>query len=325
VIRLRISVALLRTALVSAALLMASCRESSTREDTNDELAPGATIDLGSAEAQENLVEGFFAPERSGRRNASWSDGSSSRLTFRLKPEPSPYVLAFLAEPYVNILPFSIAVALNGKSLGNAEMKPGWQGYRLPIDPSVLRAGDNKLALNYSRTARPADVEPQSPDVREISVRIDQVQLQPISNRVQLTFHMRDAFSRSAMGEGWAVDENDRFAGIWTVGRRAVVRADLTKSTATSYALSLTAQAQAGIAEQAVHILVNGADLGTLKFQSVRSTRSLTLTAAAVREQNEIAFVFDELKAPSEINPKSSDSRLLGLRVLSLELVPALP
>lgn len=287
-----------------------------------DDLTPSATVDLGAEEVHDKLVDGFFSPERVGRRNVSWSEGKSSSVSFRLKASSQPYVLAFLAEPYANVLPLEIALSLNGTALGDTVIKPGWQAYRVPIAANLLRVGSNKLALTYSRTARPADVEPDSPDVREISVRFDQLQLLPLSDHVQLSFDMRDAFSRSAMTEGWGVDENDRFAGIWTVGPRAVVRADLTKSTAATYSLRLTAQARSDIAEQEVRVVLNGADLGVFRFQGKRATHELKVPAASVREQNEIALAFEGLKAPSELNPKTSDTRLLGLRVLSLELVP---
>lgn len=284
-------------------------------------LPPTALIDLGASEIQEHL-EGFFSPERVGRRNPAWSQGRTSLLSFELKPEPHPYVIALLLEPYVGAQPLSIRLSLNDRSLGEVEILPGWRAYQRRVDASSLRAGANKLALDYSKTARPADVESGSPDVREIAVRIDQVRLQPISDRMQLAFEMTNAFSRAAMIDGWGIDENDRYAGVWTLGPRALLSVPLARFAAQDYALELTAQAQAGLTEQTVGVRLNGSELGTLKFDSRRSTQRLKVAKSVLAYDNVIELVFDELKTPSEINAQSSDRRLLGLRVLGLDLAP---
>jgi hypothetical protein len=315
--------------LLSVLLMVASCRDDAalTRDEAITSPQPSAAlIDLGSDEAHDQLIEGFFPPERVGRRNAPWSDGKSSVLSFGLTVEPRPYVLAFLAEPYFMIQPLRVSLSLNGKPVGDSEVNAGWNAYSLLVDPGLARNGDNRLAFHYSRTARPSDLDPTSPDTREISVRIDQVQFQPIGERVELSFRMNNALSRAAMGAGWAIDPNDRFAGVWTLGPRALVSVRLaTPAVSAAYTLQLTAHCQNGIAEQPVNVALNGSELGRLAYTTKRSTQSLAVPASSLREENEIVLAFDGLKTPAEINPKSNDVRPLGLRVLTLVLAPAVP
>lgn len=307
---------------LAALLYLSSCKEGSAPEELDTEPAPpAAVLDLGAQEVQEHL-EGFFAPERVGRRNPAWSQGRTSLLSFELKPEPRPYLLTLLLEPYVGAQPLTIELSLNDRALGELEILPGWRAYQRRVDASLLRAGANKLVLGYSKTARPADVEANSPDVREIAVRVDQVQLQPISDRMQLALEMKSAFSRAAMSDGWGVDENDRYAGVWTLGTRALLNVPLSGFAAPSYALELTAQAQPGLSGQSVRVRLNGTELGSLRFDGKRSTQRLAVSKSALAYDNVIELVFDELTSPSDINPQSNDRRLLGLRVLRLDLAP---
>jgi hypothetical protein len=313
------------------ALLLSGCEDkrlskgkpAATNVLSTQKLLSGAVIDLGSEESLTHVSEGFSPPEPVGLRKASWSEGASSTLTFALKVEAKSYLLSFLAEPYFGIQSVSVKPTLNGKQLPETMLAPGWRGYSVAIAPGTVVDGENELRLIYSKTARPADVESDSSDVRELSVRFDQVQVQPITERARMSFELRNAATRAAMGEGWAIDPADRYAGTWAMSPRATVTVYLAKSAAPTYNIELTAHSLNGVTEQTVHVHLNGAEVGKLTFAPKRSRGRIQVPSATLRDQNELSLVCENAKTPAEIDPKSKDTRHLCVRALKLEVLPA--
>lgn len=284
--------------------------------------ATGAVVDLGADDERGEHITGFHDPEPVERRKASWSDGDSSEIVFSLKETPKRHLLALLAEPYFAIQPVSIRANLNGRELGTIHLDAGWKGYVLVVEPGVAREGDNALTLHYSKTGRPSVIEASSTDTREISVRLDEIQVQPIVERVRLVFDMHNARLRAALAEGWAVDASDPSPGLWSVGPRASLVLYLEPQAGKDYWLELTGHSQGDVPEQTVMVQMNGTALGALTFAPRKSARGLIVPAAVVRERNEIVLEIRDPKSPASIDPRSSDQRLLGLRALKIELLP---
>jgi hypothetical protein len=286
------------------------------------ELAPGVVIDLGTEDGPAHLTEGFSAPERIGSRRASWSEGETSSVAFSVRGDAPEYLLAFLAEPYHVLGDVSMGVSLNRRSVVDTIVTRGWRAYSLVVSGNLLAQGRNELLFHYTKTGRPSDFDPRSNDVRELSVRFDQIQVQPITSEAQLSFGSRNAVALAALGDGWARDPNDRGTGTWTVANRAVVTVHIARSAAPMYRVSLAARTPRGVAEQPVAISLNGETLGQLAFHEKKSTLSLDVPAQRLKGENEIALDFAQLKSPAELDPSSKDTRLLGLRVFELDVSP---
>jgi hypothetical protein len=284
-------------------------------------LPESAVFDLGDDGEQATLTDGFSLPEQVGSRRASWSEGSRSALMFSVQGDAKEHLLALTAEPYFPISPVSVKVAINDQPAGELDLASGWNAYKLKLGAGLIRNGDNSLTLSYSKTARPSDIEPNSADIRELSVRFAQIQIQPILNRVNLVFDSKNALTSALMLEGWAKDPKDRAPGVWTVGNRARLSLPLTKLEALSYRIALTARAMAGIPAQGVSLQLNQRPIGELEFSGRKTTHEIELPEGVLEEENELVLEFAKVSAPAEIDPKSTDTRLLGLRVLKLEIL----
>jgi hypothetical protein len=300
--------------------------EPATPAPAPAEYPASARIDLGSDEGPRQLVEGFSLPERVGARLASWSEGELSTVTMNLRGGAGDYLVAFLAEPYHRLGTVGVSLALNGRPLGEAQLADGWRAYQLPVSGDRVVAGRNALSFQYSKTGRPSDFDPKSSDVRSLSVRFDQIELAPITERAQLAFGSKNAIALSALGDGWARDPSDRGTGTWTIAKRAQLTFHLlvsgTQLGDNGYRLTLTARAPQGVAERNVQLTLNGAPLGSLRFAATKTTASLDVPAERVSAKNELWLEFERLASPAQLDAESKDKRLLGLRVFELDVAP---
>jgi hypothetical protein len=284
-----------------------------------------AVVDLGSDDGPRQLVEGFSLPERVGARLASWSEGELSTVAMNLRGGAGDYRVAFLAEPYHRLGTVGVSLALNGRPLGEAELTKGWRAYQLPVSGDRVVAGRNVLSFQYSKTGRPSDFEPQSTDVRSLSVRFDQIELAPISERARLAFGSKNALALAALGDGWARDPSDRGTGTWTIAKRAQLTFHLVApgtEPGPGYRLTLTARAPQGVLERKVVLTLNGAPLGSLVFAATKTAASLDVPAERLRAENELWLEFDRLESPAQLDAESKDKRPLGLRVFGLDIGP---
>lgn len=285
-----------------------------------------AAIDLGSDDGPRQLVEGFSLPERVGARFASWSEGEMSTVTVNLRGGAGDYLVAFLAEPYHRLGTVDVTLALNGRPLGDAQLAKGWRAHQLHVSGDRVVVGRNALSFQYSKTGRPSDFEPQSTDVRSLSVRFDRIEIAPITERAQLSFASKNALALAALGDGWARDPSDRGTGTWTIAKRAQLTFHLVAPSAqpgsSSYRLALTARAPNGVAERNVRLTLNGAPLGSLGFPATKTTASLDVPAERLSAKNELWLEFERLESPAQLDAESKDKRLLGLRVFNLDVVP---
>jgi hypothetical protein len=162
--------------------------------------------------------------------------------------------------------------------------------------------------------------------VRSLSVRFDQIQLAPITERAQLAFASKNALALAALGDGWARDPSDRGTGTWTIANRAQITFHIvapgTTPGASSYRLALTARAPQGVAERNVKLTLNGAPLGASVFGPTKATNSFDVPAARLAAKNELWLEFAQLASPAQLDAESKDKRLLGLRVFELDVAP---
>ena len=286
------------------------------------ELPPGIVIDMGTEDATSHAVVGFSLPESTGTRSATWSEGELSTLAFHLKGGAPGYVVAFLAEPYHPLGEVPVGVAFNKHPLGNATVVRGWRAYRVVVPGSEVNTGRNELSFHFAKTGRPSDFDPGSSDLRELGVRFDEVQVQPITSEVALSFGSRNALALSSLGEGWERDPSDRGTGTWTVAERATLTFSIAKADVQSYRLELSARAPRGVAERTVNVSLNGSPLGPLVFPESKSSAAIDVPAARLKAENELAFEFQKLETPAELDPSSKDKRHLGLRVFGLAVQP---
>jgi hypothetical protein len=318
----------LRTAALGALLLACgACQGKPAQEKSSPLLVTqilpaSAVLDLGTEDGRAILTEGFSPPEQVGPRRASWSEGSASELSFSVQGDAKEHLLAFVAEPYFPISPVSVKVAINDKPVGELQLASGWKAYKLKIPDGLIKNGDNALNFDYSKTARPSATEPGSTDERELSVRFAQIQVQPILEGMSVLFDSHNALAFALMGEGWAEDPGDPAPGIWTVGHQASMAIHLTKVSGTNYKIALTARAMGGAGHQTATLKLNQRPIGELNFSERKGTQQLQLPADLLREDNELVLELAAVKSPAQIDPRSTDQRLLGLRISKLEIQP---
>jgi hypothetical protein len=299
-------------------------------------LPAGVVIDLGSGVPPSQTLQGFSIPEPVGARLASWSEGAVSTIFFDVQGGADQYLVAFLAEPYHMLGEVPVGVSLNGRLLLDTTLATGWRGYQVVVGGDRIGAGKNQLSFRYAKRGRPSDFNSESSDVRDLSVRFDQVQVQPITVRAELSFGCKNALALAALGEGWARDPNDRGTGTWTIAKTALINFHLLlppvatsagaatgSADAPAYTLSLSARTPRGVAERSVSLKLNGAALGPLSFHETKGTGVIEVPVGRLKAENVLALEFARLESPAQLDPTSKDARLLGLRVFELQVAPS--
>ena len=285
--------------------------------------APSSVIDLGLDGGPNHTVAGFSMPEQIGPRRARWSEGDVSTVAFNLRGGEKEYLVAFLAEPYHVLGNVPVSIAVNKRPLGQASVGGQWRAYGVVASGDLFTAGRNELAFQFAKTARPSDTDPQSNDVRELAVRFEQIQVQPIGVAAELSLGGQNAAALSTLREGWVRDASDRGTGTWTIGERSVLVFHLAKVGDTSgYRLAVTARAPRGAKARQVTLSLNGEPLERLSFADSKQTSMIEVSTSRLRTENELVFEFEQLEAPAELDPASKDARPLGLRVFEVNVTP---
>jgi hypothetical protein len=285
-------------------------------------LAPGVVLDMGADNSPQYVVDGFSLPEAVGSRRASWSEGEVATVAFPLLGGARSYQVTFLGEPYHELGELAVGVALNRKPAGEAKVSRGWRAYRIIVPGEKVIQGRNELSFHFSKTGRPSDYNAQSNDLRELGVRFEQIQVQPITSEVNLAFGGKNPLGLAALGDGWALDPNDRGTGTWTLGERSVITFAIDRSGVTNFRLMLDARVPRGAAERSARVSLNGAPLGELIFEDTKSTRELDIPAEQLRAENELVLELGHVVPHSEVDTKSKDTRPLGIRVFQLGVRP---
>lgn len=126
------------------------------------------------------LLDGFGAPEGSGRDAFRWSAGDLSRLALRLPEGTARSILALELRPAGNRRrPQSVAVSVDGLPAGEAVLDPvDHRWYRFPI-PRGSPGRVVEVEVRYAWTVRPRDTGGSFEDTREIAVSWRRLALEP--------------------------------------------------------------------------------------------------------------------------------------------------
>ncbi|MBD3305138.1 hypothetical protein GF339_02160, partial [candidate division KSB3 bacterium] len=171
----------------------------------DDTLIDGShAVDLGTADAQAMLEEGWSYPEHWTRGTSFdfvWS--AARRSVFSLGvDEVADYQLLMRCMPFVypGSPPQQLTVSLNDTPLQTLTLQEGWQTYRIPVPQSVLKQmapGMFRVNFSYAHVARPSEVLPPSQDQRRLAVAFDWVALRKASADRAATFAFQaPTFSR---------------------------------------------------------------------------------------------------------------------------------
>jgi hypothetical protein len=285
-------------------------------------LAPSVVLDMGAEHSPDHVVEGFSLPEVAGSRRASWSEGEIATVFFPLLGGAKSYQVTFLAEPYHELGELAVGIALNKKPAGEAKVTRGWRAYRVIVSGDKVNSGRNELSFHFSKTGRPSDYNPTSSDLRDLGARFEQILVQPVTGEVELAFGGQNPLGLAALGDGWALDTNDRGTGTWTLGQRSVIRFAIDRSGGAIFQLVLDARVPRGAAPRTARVSLNGAPLGELTFGDTKSTQGLIVPAERLDAENQLVLELGQVEPYSQVDPKSKDSRPLGLRVFQLGIRP---
>jgi hypothetical protein len=137
--------------------------------------------DFDSADATPWLLEGWWPPEHSGNFTFAWADGKPSRL-WVFFPQPQDAVLELGLSPFIfpECPQQGIKVYVNERFIGELEVEAGgWRSYALRVPYIYLTAGVNAFRFVYRCAAVPAQVLPESTDLRSLAVAFDFIALHP--------------------------------------------------------------------------------------------------------------------------------------------------
>jgi phosphatidylinositol glycan class B len=141
------------------------------------ELTPVMTmtsLDLGTPEARQFLLDGWSGDERDGERNAVWTDGLRASVVLSLANITKP-VLRLSAQGYTHALPIAVKVSLNGKLVGAFAAPDGWQDIAIPMPVASYSTAGELITFEFDRTLAPSARDPQSQDRRQLALRVDRI------------------------------------------------------------------------------------------------------------------------------------------------------
>jgi GPI mannosyltransferase 3 len=134
-------------------------------------------IDLGTPTARPHLLGGWSGDERTSGRTVVWSDASSSAVAFRRPAANAGCSLKLTLQAFTGALPLVVKASVNGIATGELSPTGEWRSYELTVPAANLLDTVNVLKLDYSKTARPKDAAPGSNDMRDLAVRVDEVEI----------------------------------------------------------------------------------------------------------------------------------------------------
>ena len=141
----------------------------------------GSVYDFDSSGfSQEQLVEGWSQPERSGDRRESLAWAMARRATLNLLIlDTDRKWLHFRCRPFVydRSVQQEVAVTINGVDVGSTELQPNFTSYALAIPRSALRQGDNLVTFEFTYAEVPQEHFSTSRDRRRLAASFDYVSI----------------------------------------------------------------------------------------------------------------------------------------------------
>ena len=92
-------------------------------------------------------------------------------------PEAPNLWLRLLPFPAANEPPQTVEVYLNGQLATQLHLHPGWNDYAVPIPVEHWQVGVNMVTLHFGWLQSPTDLNPDSPDSRQLAVAFDFAEL----------------------------------------------------------------------------------------------------------------------------------------------------
>ncbi len=147
-----------------------------------------ASIDVGSERARGHLLDGFAEDEVDDSQDIdfAWGVGRASKVSFS-SPESGPAV-----ELVVRCNPFRYAGAprqtlqldLNGRRVGDLDLRAVWQICRVEVPAGVLRQGRNTIRMSYAYHAGAAKKR-RGGEKRDLAVAFDVINVNVLGERAE--------------------------------------------------------------------------------------------------------------------------------------------
>ena len=135
-------------------------------------------LDIGSPQARDSLVRGWYDDERSPRtgRSFAWSRGGRSEIRFHVG-RARPLSVTITASPFAapGLPQHGVRVLVNELEIARIELRRGWQEYTFELPREALHHGSNRLALVFDRVWVPAEVRDGTDDRRRLAMAVDVV------------------------------------------------------------------------------------------------------------------------------------------------------
>jgi len=149
-----------RSALASAALLLVAGCHGARDPAASEEVDLAALFEYSHVESdaldlpfllgRERLGHAGWAPEKPGSAPVLWSRRPTAELRLPFYSAAAKELL-FRARSHEALGRMTLALALNGQSLGSVDLGPEEKEFRLPLPPAAQRPGENTLAFAIPR------------------------------------------------------------------------------------------------------------------------------------------------------------------------------
>jgi hypothetical protein len=150
----------------------------SSQRFLGDELRPYGRIDIGTSD-ELWLEEGWHDAEEGGGVTFRWAFSPATLLIPLDHAAPLRVQVRAQAFNYPGAAPQMVTPVINGRGFAPLALPPEWTTLVFDVEERAWRAGVNRLALEFSRTQRPADVG-LGGDGRLLSGAIDYVRVEII-------------------------------------------------------------------------------------------------------------------------------------------------
>jgi arylsulfatase A-like enzyme len=128
---------------------------------------PREVLLFGTPGAEPHLAQGFYATGGLGSEAFVWAR-PEVELSFTWDaPQPRTAILDLA--PLPGLGEQSVRVALNGQAVGELRLGEGRGRHRLSLPAAAQRAGENRLAFAFARSAQPAELDPTTGDRRTLA------------------------------------------------------------------------------------------------------------------------------------------------------------
>ncbi len=139
-------------------------------------------VDFGSSQARTHLIEGWSWDEEAGSISFVWAVGERSSVWFYTdEVKPLTLILACWAPPFRDGLGQKVEVAVNGRLVGELELKGQRREHRVSVPAENLNPGRNEVEFHYARTARDRELVPGSTGIRPLAAAWDFLTIEGIS------------------------------------------------------------------------------------------------------------------------------------------------